>query len=158
VDPYYLTYKAESLGYHPEVILSGRRINDNMGVYIASRVIKLMSQNELPIHKASVLVLGITFKENCPDIRNSRVIDVIRELQSFGTQVDVYDPQADSEEVKHEYGLDLIARPDKKYHAIVMAVSHTEFAQLDWKALSSEKTVIYDVKGQVNKALVTARL
>jgi UDP-N-acetyl-D-glucosamine/UDP-N-acetyl-D-galactosamine dehydrogenase len=158
VDPYYLTYKAESLGYHPQVILSGRRINDNMGVYIASRVIKLMSQHELPIHKANVLVLGITFKENCPDIRNSRVIDVIRELQSFGTQVDVYDPQADSDEVKHEYGLSLIAKPDKKYHAIVMAVSHTEFAQLDWKALGGEKAVIYDVKGQVSKSLVTARL
>ena len=158
VDPYYLTYKAESLGYHPEVILSGRRINDNMGVYIASRVIKLMSQNELPIHKANVLVLGITFKENCPDIRNSRVIDVIRELQSFGTQVDVYDPQADGEEVMHEYGLSLIAKPNKQYHAIVMAVSHSEFAQLDLKALGGEKAVIYDVKGQVSKSVITARL
>jgi UDP-N-acetyl-D-glucosamine/UDP-N-acetyl-D-galactosamine dehydrogenase len=158
VDPYYLTHKAESLGYHPEVILSGRRINDNMGVYIANRVVKLMSQNELPIHKANVLVLGITFKENCPDIRNSRVIDVIRELQSFGTQVDVYDPQASSEEVMHEYGLSLIAAPDKKYHAIVMAVSHTEFAELDWKSLAGEKTVIYDVKGQVSKSVITARL
>ncbi len=107
VDPYYLTYKAESLGYHPEVILAGRRINDNMGAHIASRVIKLMTQNDLPVNKAKVLVLGITFKENCPDIRNSKVIDVIRELQSYGTDVEMYDPQADAEEVKHEYGLTL---------------------------------------------------
>src|SRR5687768_12413811 len=105
VDPYYLTHKAESLGYHSEVILSGRRINDNMGIHIAKCVIKLMAKNELPIHKADVLILGITFKENCPDIRNSRVVDLIRELQSFGTIVDIYDPYADAEEVHIEYGL-----------------------------------------------------
>ena len=96
VDPYYLTHKAESLGYHSEVILAGRRINDNMGIHIANSVIKLMAQNELPIHKADILILGITFKENCPDIRNSRVVDVIRELQSFGTRIDIYDPEADA--------------------------------------------------------------
>lgn len=158
VDPYYLTHKAESLGYHPEVILSGRRINDNMGVHIANSVIKLMAQNELPINKANVLILGITFKENCPDIRNSKVVDVIRELQSFGTQVDIYDPQADAEEVKHEYGLSLLTALTKKYHAIVLTVSHQEFTKLDWSKISQEKTVIYDVKGFLNKSQITARL
>jgi UDP-N-acetyl-D-galactosamine dehydrogenase len=158
VDPYYLTHKAESLGYHPEVILAGRRINDNMGVHIANSVIKLMAQNELPINKANVLVLGITFKENCPDIRNSKVVDVIRELKSFGTEVDVYDPQADAQEVNHEYGFSLITSLTKKYHAIVLAVSHSEFAQLDWNKIRMEKTVIYDVKGILDKTSVTARL
>jgi UDP-N-acetyl-D-galactosamine dehydrogenase len=158
VDPYYLTHKAESLGYHSEVILSGRRINDNMGVYIANCVIKLMAQHELPINKANILVLGITFKENCPDIRNSRVVDVIRELQSFGTLVDVYDPQADAEEVKHEYGLMLTTTLDKKYHAIVLAVNHQEFNTLEWDKIKNGNTVIYDVKGTLDKSMVTARL
>ncbi len=158
VDPYYLTHKAESLGYHSEVILSGRRINDNMGVHIANRVIKLMAQNDLPINKADVLVLGITFKENCPDIRNSKVIDVIRELQSFGTNVDIFDPQADGEEVKHEYGLSLIATLSKKYHAIVLAVNHDEFSKLDWSSIRQENTVVFDVKGSLEKSKITARL
>lgn len=158
VDPYYLTYKADSLGYHPQVILAGRRINDNMGVHIASRVIKLMTQNDLPVNKAKVLVLGITFKENCPDIRNSRAIDVIRELQSFGADVEVFDPHADSEEVKHEYSLDLVKELNTKYSAIVLAVSHTEFAALNWSSLKSKNTIVYDVKGFLDKSLVTARL
>jgi UDP-N-acetyl-D-glucosamine/UDP-N-acetyl-D-galactosamine dehydrogenase len=158
VDPYYLTHKAESLGYHSEVILSGRRINDNMGVHIANRVIKLMAQHDLPINKADVLVLGITFKENCPDIRNSKVIDVIRELQSFGTNVDIFDPQADGEEVKHEYGLPLIATLSKKYHAIVLAVNHDEFSKLNWTAIRQENTVVFDVKGSLDKSKITARL
>lgn len=158
VDPYYLTHKAESLGYHPEVILSGRRINDNMGIYIANSVIKLMSQHELPIHKANVLVLGITFKENCPDIRNSKVVDVIKELQSFGTLVDVFDPQADNQEVQHEYGLTLVSDLTKKYHAVVMAVSHDEFKTLDWNKFTLPNSVIYDVKGVMDKSKVTARL
>lgn len=158
VDPYYLTYKAESLGYHPEVILSGRRINDNMSIYIASHVIKLMSQNSLPIHGGNILVLGLTFKENCPDIRNSKVVDVIRELKSFGTNVDVYDPHADEAEVQHEYGLSLIHNLDKKYHGIVLAVSHKEFASLEWDKLKMERAIIYDVKGFLDKSQVTARL
>ena len=158
VDPYYLTHKAESLGYHSEVILSGRRINDNMGIHIANTVIKLMAQNDLPINKANVLILGITFKENCPDIRNSRVVDVLRELQSFGTIVDVYDPLADADEVRHEYDLSLIDKLNKKYHAIILAVGHQEFKQLNWKDLCSEKTVVYDVKGMLDKNKVTARL
>jgi UDP-N-acetyl-D-glucosamine/UDP-N-acetyl-D-galactosamine dehydrogenase len=158
VDPYYLTHKAESLGYHPEVILSGRRINDNMGVHIANSVIKLMAQHELPIHKADILVLGITFKENCPDIRNSRVVDVIRELQSFGTKVDIYDPEADAKEVEHEYQLSLITELKKKYHAIVLAVGHHAFTNLDWSAMKYDKTVVYDVKGILEKNQITARL
>jgi UDP-N-acetyl-D-galactosamine dehydrogenase len=158
VDPYYLTYKAEGVGYRPEVILSGRRINDNMGVHIANSVIKLMAKKDLPINKASILVLGITFKENCPDIRNSRVIDVIRELRSYGTFVDVYDPQANRQEVQHEYNLLLIDKPTKRYDAIVLAVSHNDFINLDWKALTNPNTVVYDVKGFLDRSLITARL
>lgn len=158
VDPYYLTYKADSLGYHPQVILAGRRINDNMGIHIANRVIKLMTQHNLPVNKAKILVLGITFKENCPDIRNSRAIDVIRELQSFGSDVEVYDPHADREEVRHEYGITLLSKIDKKYSAIVLAVSHQEFKDLDWKAIRDTNTILYDVKGFLDKSLVTARL
>lgn len=158
VDPYYLTYKADSLGYHPQVILAGRRINDNMGIHIANRVVKLMTQNDLPVNKAKVLVLGITFKENCPDIRNSRAIDVIRELQSFGADIEVYDPHADAEEVKHEYGLNLISILNKKYSAIVLAVSHNEFKDINWPSIQQPNTILYDVKGFLDKSKVTARL
>jgi UDP-N-acetyl-D-galactosamine dehydrogenase len=158
VDPYYLTHKAESVGYHPEVILSGRRINDNMGIYIANSVVKLMAQHQLPIHNASILVLGITFKENCPDIRNSRVVDVIQELVSFGVQVDILDPHANEDEVKHEYKLPLIKSVSKKYDAIILAVSHQEFKDLDWEKIKHDRSVIYDVKGFLNKSSVTARL
>lgn len=158
VDPYYLTYKAESLGYHPDVILAGRRINDNMGAHIASRVIKLMAQHQLPIHGADVLVLGITFKENCPDIRNSKVVDVINELKSFGTHVDVYDPQADAAEVKHEYGIDLTLKPLKKYHAIVLAVAHQEFISIDLNSIKYKNSVLFDVKSVWASKDVTGRL
>lgn len=158
VDPYYLTYKAESLGYHPEVILSGRKINDNMAVYIANDVVKLMAQNRLPIHGGKVLVLGLTFKENCPDIRNSKVVDLIRELSSFGIDVDVYDPHANVEEVKHEYNLSLTKYPSKKYHSIVLAVGHKEFSSINWDQLKEQNAVVYDVKGFLDKSLVTARL
>lgn len=158
VDPYYLTYKAESLGYHPEVILAGRRINDNMGAHIASHVIKLMAQHQLPVYGSDVLVLGITFKENCPDIRNSKVVDVINELKGYGTHVDIYDPQADNEAVQHEYNLSLIDKPVKKYNAIVLAVGHTEFKSLAWDSIKHDRTVIYDVKGFLDKAFVTSRL
>jgi len=158
VDPYYLTYKAESLGYHPEVILSGRKINDNMPIYIANDVIKLMAKNQLPIHDGKVLVLGLTFKENCPDIRNSKVVDVVRELVSFGTQVDIYDPHADGEEVKHEYNLELVKSISKKYHAIVLAVGHKEFSSLDLNQVKEPNAIVYDVKGFLDKSLVTARL
>jgi UDP-N-acetyl-D-galactosamine dehydrogenase len=158
VDPYYLTYKAESLGYHPEVILAGRRINDNMGAHIASRVIKLMAQHKLPIHDADILVLGITFKENCPDIRNSKVVDVISELKSFGTNVDIYDPQADAAEVKHEYGLQLVEKLSKKYHAIVLAVSHHDFLTIDLSDLKQANAVLFDVKGVWKGKAIAGRL
>jgi UDP-N-acetyl-D-glucosamine/UDP-N-acetyl-D-galactosamine dehydrogenase len=158
VDPYYLTHKAESVGYRAEVIIAGRRINDNMGAHIASRVIKLMAQHEQPIHQGNILVLGITFKENCPDIRNSKVVDVIRELQSYGTNVEVYDPQVDAAEVQHEYGLKLVPKLDKKYNAIILAVSHDEFKSIDWSKIKDDKTVVYDVKGFLDKSFVTARL
>lgn len=158
VDPYYLTYKAESMGYHPEVILAGRRINDNMGAHIAGNAIKLMAKNQLPVYGADVLVMGITFKENCPDIRNSKVVDVINELKSYGTNVDIYDPQADNEEVKHEYGLSLVNKLSKKYHAIVLAVGHDEFKSLDWSVIKQSNTVVYDVKGFLDKSITTSRL
>ena len=158
VDPYYLTYKAESLGHHPEVILSGRKTNDFMGTHIANKVIKLMAMKKLPIHEADVLVLGITFKENCPDIRNSKVADVISELKSFGTNVEIYDPHADATEVKHEYGFNLITGLNKKYHAIVLAVSHNEFKNLQWDKIKDSNTVVFDVKGFLDKSMVTSRL
>lgn len=158
VDPYYLTYKAEGLGYRPEVILSGRRINDNMPVYIANSVIKLMAKNDLPINKSKILVLGVTFKEDCPDIRNSKVADVVKELQTYGALVDVYDPHADAKEVAHEYGLKLIDSLKEKYHAIVLAVGHQEFKSLDWSMIRGEKTVVYDVKGFLDRSMVNARL
>lgn len=158
VDPYYLTYKAEGVGYRPEVILSGRRINDNMPLHVASTVIKLMAQHQLPITGANILVLGITFKENCPDIRNSKVVDVINELKSYKTNVDVYDPNADAHEVKEEYGFDLIASPSKRYDAIILAVNHEAFKALNWSTLRAENAVVYDVKGTLDRSLVTARL
>jgi UDP-N-acetyl-D-galactosamine dehydrogenase len=158
VDPYYLTHKAESLGYHPQVILAGRRINDDMGIFVANKVVKLMIGQSLNIKNANILVLGITFKENCPDIRNSKVIDVIRELQDFGTQVEVYDPWANPEEVQHEYKLTLISKPNQKYDAIILAVAHKEFKAIDFSELQHEKTVVYDIKSFLDKSLVTARL
>jgi UDP-N-acetyl-D-galactosamine dehydrogenase len=158
VDPYYLTHKAEGLGYRPEVILSGRRINDNMGIHIASRVVKLMAQADLPIRGGRVLVLGLTFKENCPDIRNSKVVDVISELKTYGLDVTVFDPHANAAEVEHEYQLKLAQAPGEAYDAIVLAVGHSEFKNLSWNALRKPKTVVYDVKGILDKSLITARL
>jgi len=160
VDPYYLTHKAQSLGYNPEIILAGRRLNDNMGIYAANRVIKLMIHKGHTVSGSKVLVLGITFKENCPDIRNSRVIDVIRELEDFECKVDVYDPWADTAEVKHEYGVDLISSLSGRsdYAAIVFAVAHNEFLNLDLKSLKNGNSVVFDIKGFVDKALIDERL
>ncbi len=158
VDPYYLTHKAEGLGYRPEVILSGRRINDNMGAYVASRVIKLMAQHEVPIKGGKVLVLGLTFKEDCPDIRNSKVVDVIEELKSYGTDVYIYDPHANPEEVKHEYNITLTPALNESFNAIVLAVSHKEFKDLPWATIKNANTVIFDVKGFLDKSMITARL
>lgn len=142
VDPYYLTHKAQELGYHPEMILAGRRINDNMGKYVASQIIKLMIKNGVLINNSKVLVLGMTFKENCPDIRNSRVIDVIDELKDFGCKVDVSDPWANSDEVKHEYGFALHNEYDiSEYDCVVIAVAHDEF-----KGLSFGNKLVYDIK------------
>jgi len=159
VDPYYLAQKAQQMGYHPEIILGGRRINDSMGKYVASEVIKLMIQKDIKIKNAKVLVLGITFKENCPDVRNTRAVDVVTELEQYGTKVSVYDPWANPEEVKHEYGLTChseLACPEHgrrkeslpaKYDAIVLTVAHKEFLNLDLEAFKKENTVVYDVKG-----------
>ncbi|MDH5400770.1 MAG: Vi polysaccharide biosynthesis UDP-N-acetylglucosamine C-6 dehydrogenase TviB [Cyclobacteriaceae bacterium] len=158
VDPYYLTYKAESLGHHPQVILSGRRINDNMGPYVASSVVKLMNQKGNMIKGARALVMGITFKENCPDIRNSRVIDVIRELKEFGIEVDVYDPYADTVEVKQEYGIELTESPVDTYHAVVLAVSHEAFRDMDIKSLANGTGIIYDIKSFLPRDMVDGRL
>ncbi|GAB2767704.1 nucleotide sugar dehydrogenase [Salinimicrobium soli] len=148
VDPYYLAQKAQELGYHPEIILAGRRMNDSMGQYVASEVIKLMLQNDIKVKGANVLVLGITFKENCPDVRNTKVVDVVRELQQYETKVTIYDPLANPEEVKHEYGLSTITSlPDQKFDAMVLTVAHKEFLQMDLNPLRSQNAVVYDVKG-----------
>lgn len=159
VDPYYLTHKAEEIGYHPEVILSGRRINDNMGIFVANKVIKFMIKKGKVIKGSKVLVLGMTFKENCPDIRNSRVIDIINELKEFGCKVEIYDPWADRHEVKEEYGVEIIAKPGKGYDAIVAAVAHNEFKKLDLKKLKKDTdSVVYDVKNILNKKEIDGRL
>jgi len=158
VDPYYLTHKAEALGYHPQVILAGRRINDNMGAHVASSVVKLMAQKGSVIKGSKALVMGITFKENCPDIRNSKVIDVIKELESYGIEVETYDPQADKEEVKHEYGVNLIEKPDSDYNAIVLAVSHKEFKNFNLSNHLNSNGVTYDIKGFFERGLVNKRL
>ncbi len=158
VDPYYLTYKAESLGYHPQVILSGRRINDNMGIFVANKLVKLLLKKGHPIKEANVLVMGITFKENCPDIRNTRVTDIIKELESFGIKVSVYDPMASKEEVKHEYGIDLVDQMEGNYEGIVMAVGHNAFNELNWDDIRKKGVVIYDVKGCLDRQYVDARL
>ncbi|MFW0743825.1 Vi polysaccharide biosynthesis UDP-N-acetylglucosamine C-6 dehydrogenase TviB [Aliarcobacter butzleri] len=149
VDPYYLTHKAQSIGYNPEIILAGRRLNDNMGIYVANQVIKLMIKKGHKIEGSKVLVLGITFKENCPDIRNSRVIDVIEELQEFGCNIDIYDPWADTKEVEHEYNLKLIKELNiAKYEAIVLAVAHNEFKQLK---LKTDENIVFDIKSILNE-------
>ena len=150
VDPYYLTHKAQEVGYNPEIILAGRRLNDNMGIYVANQVIKLMIKKGQTIVKAKVLVLGITFKENCPDIRNSRVIDVIRELQDFNCDVDVADYWADREEVKREYGIELIDELNlDSYTTIILAVSHNRYRELK---LDNDRQTIFDIKSVLDKA------
>ncbi len=150
VDPYYLTYKAEQLGYHPQMILAGRRINDNMSLYVSSRIIKRMLARELQPHGARALVLGLTFKENCPDLRNTKVVDIVRELESYGVSVDVHDPWVDADEAKAEYGLDLVADPgDGAYDVVIIAVAHDRFRALGEKgikAFGKNNSVVYDIK------------
>ncbi len=162
VDPYYLTHKAQALGYLPEVILAGRRINDGMGQYIAAEVVKLMIKKEQRIAKAKVLVMGITFKENCPDIRNSHAIDVVRGLHDFGCRVTVFDPWADPEDVMREYGRksvkDAAEIPEKEYDAVVLAVAHRDFRNFDVRRCLKEKAVVFDIKGFLPRELVDGRL
>lgn len=147
VDPYYLTHKAEGLGYIPQIILAGRRLNDSMGLYVANQVIKLLIRNAHKVTQAKILVLGITFKENCPDIRNSKVIDIIRELQEFGCRVDVFDPLADPAEVRHEYGIDLLpSTPTETYEGLVLAVAHDQFRAMNLAALKVKDAIVFDVK------------
>jgi UDP-N-acetyl-D-galactosamine dehydrogenase len=159
VDPYYLAHKAESLGYYPQVILSGRRVNDNMGIFVANKLVKLLISKNHVISNSKSLILGITFKEDCPDIRNSKVKDIFHELKQFNINVDVYDPHANKNEVKKEYGIDLIENINDKYDAIILAVSHKEFLELDIKALCSSKdSVVFDIKSFLDRSIVDARL
>lgn len=158
VDPFYLTQKAESVGYHPQVILSGRKINDQMGAFVAQKVIKLLGMKQALSHQSRVLILGFTFKENCPDTRNTRVIDIYQELVSFGIDVEVYDPQADKNQVQKEYGIALSDSMEEAFDAIILAVAHKEFNQLDWETLRRSTKVIYDVKGIVPKEWIDGRL
>ena len=153
VDPYYLTYKAQEIGHNPEIILAGRRLNDNMGIYVANQVIKLMIKKHIKIEGSKVLVLGITFKENCPDIRNSRVIDVINELKDFGCDVDVSDPWADEEEVKKEYNIEIIQHSKlniQNYNSVVLAVAHDEYKLMDIKP--TDTRVVFDIKSILKKS------
>ena len=159
VDPYYLAHKAQSVGYHPQVILSGRRVNDDMPIYVANKLVKAMIKVGSPISGANVLLLGITFKENCSDVRNTKVADIYHELTSFGICVTVYDPWADADEVAHECKITLAQSPAGTYDAIVLAVAHDEFNQLDIRALRRhEKSVIYDLKSVLDRDLVTMRI
>lgn len=161
VDPYYLTHKAQSVDYNPEVILSGRRINDNMGIYIANRLVKLMIQHGKKIKDSKILVLGITFKENCPDIRNSKIADIVKELKEFGCKIDIVDPMADNKDVKREYGFTLSDWEkcrNKKYEAVLLAVAHKKFKEIDFSKFVAEKSVIYDIKGFLDKNIVSGRL
>jgi len=162
VDPYYLTHKAQEIGYHPEMILAGRRLNDNMALYVASQVIEHMAAKRIHIKGARVLVLGITFKENCPDVRNSKVVDVVRELERQGARVDIYDPWADARECRHEYGLKLLQTlKSKHYDAAVLAVPHREFRELKVRGvrrLLKKSHVIYDVKHLFPASQVDGRL
>lgn len=159
VDPYYLAQKAEELGYHPEIILAGRRMNDGMGDYVAKQVVKLMIRQGLNIKDAAVLVMGITFKENCPDVRNTKVVDVIRSLSDYGMKVTIFDPWAEPDEVNHEYGLSIVTeKPAQKFDAIVQAVSHKEFAALDLNSLKHDKAVVFDVKGTLDRSQTNGRL
>jgi UDP-N-acetyl-D-galactosamine dehydrogenase len=159
VDPYYLAHKAESLGYYPQVILSGRRVNDNMGMYVANKVIKLMIEKGHIIKGSSALILGITFKENCPDVRNTKVIDIYNELIQFGIDVDVYDPWADLDEVKKEYGIDILTQLDyKRYESVIVAVAHNEFLSLNYNLFKESNAVIFDTKSFIDRSFVDSRL
>jgi UDP-N-acetyl-D-galactosamine dehydrogenase len=158
VDPYYLTHKAQEIGHHPEIILAGRRINDGMGEYVSNRVVKLMTRKGIPVCQANILILGLTFKENCPDIRNTRVTDIVEELGGYNASVEIYDPWANPEEVRHEYGLDLLSEPvPGRYDAVIVAVAHRQFTALGAqgiRALTRPGGVVFDVKYALPKDAV----
>jgi len=157
VDPYYLTFKAQAVGYHPEVILAGRRINDGMGAYVAGRMVKEMIRKGIQINGARVLVMGLTFKENCPDLRNTKVVDVIRELEDYGMRVDVHDPWADPDEARALYGIDLVERPEMGgYDGVMVAVAHREFADVQFP--QAENLVVFDLKGAMRKMPAASNL
>jgi len=163
VDPYYLTHKAQEVGYHPEVVLAGRRINDGMGAYLATKLLREMIRKEIKIKGSRVLVMGLTFKENCPDLRNTRVVDIIVELQGYGIEVDVYDPWADAAEAKSEYGLDLVKTPvSGTYDGLILAVAHMEFRDMGGEAIRAlcvqEMAPIFDIKGLMPRAKDIFRL
>ena len=152
VDPYYLAQKAQKMGYNPEIILAGRRLNDSMGEHVASQVVKLMIKKNIDIKKANLLMLGITFKENCPDVRNTKIVDVVKNLKDYGINVTIHDPWANPIEVKKEYNLEnLTTLPNQKFDAIILAVSHSEFLELNFDDLKNENAIIYDVKGVLGK-------
>jgi UDP-N-acetyl-D-galactosamine dehydrogenase len=154
VDPYYLAQKAQEFGYNPEIILAGRRMNDSMGSYVATEVVKSMIQKDIKIKGANILVLGITFKENCPDVRNTKAVDVIAALKEYNTNITIYDPWANIDEVKHEYGLDAVNQiPNNKFDAIVLTVAHNEFTDLDLDLLKKDNSIVYDVKNVIKDAL-----
>jgi UDP-N-acetyl-D-galactosamine dehydrogenase len=159
VDPYYLAQKAQEVGYHPEIILAGRRLNDSMGAYVAEEVVKLMVKKDVPVKNAKCLVLGFTFKENCPDVRNTKVIDIVKELITYNITPVIFDPWANTLEVNHEYGVDVVNElPSQKFEAAILAVAHNEFLDIDIKDLIVSNGVIFDVKGLLPKGLIDARL
>lgn len=162
VDPYYLTHKAQSVNHHPEMILSGRRINDSMGAHVAERVVRLMTQRKIPVADSTILILGLTFKENCPDIRNTRVVDLIDRFHSYGANVEIYDPWASPAEAKHEYGITLQpVLADHKYDAVVLAVGHDQFKEMGLdkiRSLGRNQHILFDVKYLLPKDGVDGRL
>lgn len=159
VDPYYLAQKAQEVGYHPEIILAGRRLNDGMGAYVAEEVVKLMVKKEVPVRNAKCLVLGFTFKENCPDVRNTKVIDIVKELITYNITPVIFDPWANPAEVQHEYGIEVVnTLPTGKFEAAILAVSHNEFIGLDLRSLLVENGVLFDVKGLLPKGVADQRL
>ncbi len=162
VDPYYLTHKAQEIGYHPEMILAGRRINDGMGPYVVQRVVKLMNQRRIPVMDAKVLVMGLSFKENCPDLRNTRVVDIVKEFRDYNARVDVYDPWVDAREAQHEYDIELVQEPEAgHYDAVILAVAHQQFQEMGTeriRALGKPNSVLFDVKYVFPSDAVDGRL
>ena len=160
VDPYYLAHKAVQLGYHPNVILSGRRVNDSVAEFIASKIVKLMIKKNIQVSTSNALILGVTFKENCPDVRNTKVVDVYNELKEYGVDVDIYDPWASADEVKHEYNVDILTnlQEGKQYDSLVLAVSHNEFLEMDLNVIKKDISVVFDIKACIDRRFVDARL